>query len=228
MHKRVSIAATILVILVIVGITVGACSGSNTPSAPSGTTGSGTTGGAGTTGRGASAGGTGTLSIRLTDSPFTDAQALLVTFSEVSVHMADPGDWKMLPLQSGPGTVRTCDLTQLTHATDVLGVGPLAPGKYTQIRLTVQSATLYFGPNASTGSACAPTPPVGDTSAPVDIPSGEVKLNQEFTVPQGGATTITLDLNADQSVHETGGGNGHGNSSTKYIMSPVIGVVSVE
>jgi hypothetical protein len=37
-----------------------------------------------TTGPSSSAG---TLTIRLTDSPFSDAQAVLVTFSEVSAHL---------------------------------------------------------------------------------------------------------------------------------------------
>src|ERR1043165_5206703 len=82
--------------------------------------------------------GMGSLSIRLTDGPFSDAKALLVTFSDVSVHQADPGDWKTIPFASGSS--RTCDLKKLQGATDVLGIGSLAAGKYTQIRLNVSSA----------------------------------------------------------------------------------------
>jgi len=164
-----------------------------------------------------------TVSVRLTDSPFSDAKALLVTFSDVSVHSADPGDWKTIPFASG--TSRTCDLKRLNGATDVLGVGSLAVGHYTQIRLNVTSAALYFDNPSATGP-CAPqiAAPAGQ-SAPVDIPSGEVKLNNEFTVT-GSGTTITLDFDGDQSVRQTGGGNGNGNS--KYMMSPVIRVVSVQ
>jgi len=164
---------------------------------------------------------TGTMTVRLTDSPFSDAKALLVTFSEVSVHSADPGDWTTLPFATG--TSRTCDLKQLSGATDVLGVGPLAAGHYTQIRLVVSSATLYFDNKATTGP-CAPSiaPPAG-ASAPVDIPSGEVKLNNEFTVATAG-TTMLLDFDGDQSVRQTGNGNGN----AKYMMSPVIRVVSVQ
>ena len=68
------------------------------------------------------------------------------------------------------------------------------------------------------------TPPAGGTS--VDVPSGEVKLNQEFAV-RAGTTAIVLDFDGDQSVHQTGSGNGNGHGHPGYIMSPVIRVVSV-
>jgi hypothetical protein len=170
---------------------------------------------------------TGLLAIRLTDSPFSDAKALLVTFSDVSVHTADPGDWKTMPFASG--TSRTCDLKKLQGPTDVLGIGSLQAGHYTQIRLTVASASIYFD-NASVGGPCAPQIPApAGTSAPVDVPSGEVKLNNEFTLTTAG-TTILLDFDGDQSVHTTGGGNGNGNgnSNTKYMMVPVVRLVSIQ
>lgn len=200
-----------------------------TPASSASTSGSGSSGATG----GGSAAGSGRLTINLTDSPFSEAKSLLVTFSEVSVHKADPGEWKTLPFASG--TARTCDLKKLNGATDVLGVGSLAAGKYTQIRLTVANAELFFD-NAAAGPACAPTVsrPAGQ-SASVTIPSGEVKLNNEFTVTSAG-TTILLDFDGDQSVRQTGSGNGNGNgngnggsaSSGRYMMSPVIRVVSVQ
>lgn len=180
-------------------------------------------------------GGSGRVTINLTDGPFSDARALLVTFSEVSVHKADPGEWKTLPFANG--TSRTCDLKKLTNGTsDVLGVGALAAGHYTQIRLQVTKAEIFFD-NASVGSApCAPAiaRPAG-TSASVDIPSGDVKLNNEFTVT-GAGTTILLDFDGDQSVRQIGAGNGNGNGrgnagaagAGRYMMSPVIRVVSVQ
>jgi uncharacterized protein DUF4382 len=126
---------------------------------------------------------------------------------------------------------RTCDLKKLNGPVDVLGVASLPAGKYTQIRLNVSTAAIYFDA-PSTGPACAPsiTPP-GGAFEPVTIPSGEIKLNNEFTLA-GAGTTITLDFDGDQSVRQTGGGNGRGNSggtsSGKYMMSPVIRVVSVQ
>jgi Domain of unknown function (DUF4382) len=165
---------------------------------------------------------TGQLTLMLKDSPYSDAKALLVTFSEVNVH-ASGGDWVTLPFASG--TSRTCDLKKLETAQDVLGVGTLAAGHYTQIRLVVSSATLYFQ-NASSGAACALsiTAPAG-TKASVEVPSGELKLNREFDLTSGG-TKILLDFDGDQSVKQAG--NDHSPNGVKYMMTPVIAVVSVE
>ena len=165
----------------------------------------------------------GNLRVMLTDSPFSDAKSLLVTFSEVSVHRSDQPDndsgWTRLPFTNS-ATSRTCDLKKLQSAQDILGTGSLAAGHYTQIRLTVSSATLFFE-NAASGNACDTTiaAPSGRSSS-VEIPSGVVKLNREFDVSSSGVTTILLDFNGDGSVQQTGNG--------RYMMSPVISVVSVQ
>ena len=159
-----------------------------------------------------------TLNIVLKDSPFTDAKALLVTFSTVSAHLTG-GDFRTLPFVSNASR-RTCDLKKLQSAQDVLGTGPLQTGHYTEIRLVVASAAIYFD-NASTGSPCASTiaAPSG-RSATVDVPSGELRLNREFDVTSTAATTILLDFDGDQSVKQTG--------NAGYTMTPVITVVSVQ
>jgi hypothetical protein len=203
-----------------------ACGGSDTPATPTSSGPAPTSSSPAPTSGGAS---NGTLAVHLTDSPFSDAKALLVTFSDVSVHRADPGEWRTLPFASG--TSRTCDLKKLNGATDVLGVGSLPAGQYTQVRLNVSSAVIYFDA-AAVGGPCAPAIPAPPgSSAPVDIPSGEVKLNNEFTVT-GSATTMLLDFDGDQSIHQTGAGNGNGNGNGgkngKYMMMPVIRVVSVQ
>jgi len=83
----------------------------------------------------------------------------------------------------------------------------------------VQSATLFFD-NASTGSACASSiaPPAG-ASAPLDIPSGEVKLTRGFDVSATSVMTMLLDFDGNGSIHATGNG--------RYMMSPVITILSV-
>ena len=160
------------------------------------------------------------LTVSLKDSPFSEAKALLVSFSEISAH-ASGGDFKTLPFTGG-GSTRTCDLKKLTSATDVLGTGPLAAGHYTQIRLVVASAALYFE-NASSGTACAPsiTAPAGK-SATVVVPSGDIRLNREFDMATTGATTssILLDFDGDQSIKDTGNGT--------YMTTPVISIISVQ
>lgn len=158
------------------------------------------------------------LTVMLKDTPFADAKSLLVTFTEVSVHKAE-GEWITVPF-SGEASTRTCDLKKLTSAQDVLGTGPLTPGRYTMVRLTVSSAALYFE-NAAAGPACAPTvaAPAGRTAA-LEIPSGVVRLNRQFELTESGGTTMLLDFDGDRSVRETGNG--------RYMMTPVITVVSVQ
>lgn len=179
-------------------LAIGACGGSSSVTAP---------------------GGASQLRIMLKDTPFSDARSVLVTFSEVSVHMSGEGGFTRLGFTGGASR-RTCDLKKLTSSTDILAVGGLSPGHYTQIRLLVESAALYFD-HAAGGPACAPTivPPAGDSAALV-IPSGEIKLNREFEIREQDGASILLDFDGDRSIHATGNGS--------FRMTPVIGIVSVE
>lgn len=165
--------------------------------------------------------GRGSLSVRITDSPFSEAKALLITFSAVTAHTTDD-NWVTLPFADG-GTTRTCDLKRLVGGVeDVLGTGSLAEGHYTQLRLTVSSAKIYFT-KETTGPMCAPSmtlPDGKEAGMPVDVPSGTVKLVHQFDVKASTTTTIVLDFDGDKSVHQTGNG--------AYKMQPVIKVVSVQ
>jgi hypothetical protein len=160
---------------------------------------------------------TATLHVMLTDTPFADAQAVLVTFSGVSVHLSG-GDWVSLPFAGGAAT-RTCDLKRLVGAQDVLGTGPLQTGHYTQIRLDVASGALYFDAGTSGDACSASLAAPGGRTAALTVPSGEVRLNREFDLTAGNATTVTLDFDGDSSIHLAG---------TTYMMQPVIAVVSVQ
>jgi len=142
---------------------------------------------------------------------------VLVTFSSARAHRSD-SDWTVVPFINA-ATSRTCDLKKLETSEDVLGSAALPTGHYTQVRLVVQSATLFFD-NASTGSACASSiaPPAG-ASATLDIPSGEVKLNRGFDVSASSTTTMLIDFDGNGSIHLTGNG--------RYMMSPVLTILSV-
>lgn len=159
----------------------------------------------------------GNFNLRMRDTPFSDAKAVLVTFSSVRAHRAD-SDWTIVPFVNAAST-RTCDLKQLETSEDVLGTASLPTGHYTQVRLVVQSATLFFE-NASAGAACATTiaPPAG-ASAALDIPSGEVRLNRGFDITSNSTMTMLLDFDGDQSIRQTGNG--------RYMMTPVITILSV-
>jgi uncharacterized protein DUF4382 len=160
-----------------------------------------------------------TFTVNMRDSPFTDAKAVFVTFSALSAHLAG-GASLPVPFAGGAAS-RTCDLKKLTTAQDVLGTGPLTAGHYTQVRLVVASATIYFDNPSSGTSACgsALTPPAG-RNAPVAVPSAEVLLNREFDLTTNTTTTMLLDFDGDQSIKQTGNG--------AYLMTPVIGIVSVQ
>ena len=183
---------------VVAGCTAGAIGCGGSPSGPSGAS--------------------GTLNVMLKDSPFSDAKAVLVTFTEVSAHKDTDANFTKLTFAGG-ATSRTCDLKKLETAQDVLGIGTLEAGHYTQVRLLVSEAKLYFD-NASIGDACSASiaaPP--GASASLTIPSGEVKLNRQFEVPAGGSTTMLLDFDGDRSITQTG--------NNTYTMRPVIAIVSV-
>ena len=159
--------------------------------------------------------GSGSLRMMIKDSPFRDAMALLVTFTQVSVHKSDSPDGEWIKIDGE----RTCDLKHLESVNDLLATGPLGSGHYTQIRLQVSKAVVYFN-DESGGPACAPTTTSTALHADVTIPSGELKLNRQFDITEGATTTITVDFDGEKSVHLLPSGG--------YMMSPVMSVVSVQ
>jgi hypothetical protein len=181
------------------------CGGDSTPTGPDGTP--------------TPTGSQGTLAVRLTDSPYGSAKAVLVTFSDVSAHK--DGNWTKLPFAGGSST-RTCDLKKLQNSNeDVLGTGGLNPGSYTMVRLVVQSATIYFDNSAVSATPCAASiaAPAG-ASANLPIPSGEVRLNGTFTITAGVASTMLLDYDGESSIKDLGNGS--------YRMEPVIRIIRVQ
>lgn len=165
-------------------------------------------------------GSAGTMYVRITDSPYGSAKAVLVTFSEVAAHR--DGDWKKLPFADASATTWTCDLKKLQNsAQDMLGTGRLTPGNYTMLRVVVQSAKIYFDNSAVSPTPCARSiPEPAGASFPLTIPSGEVKLNGAFPLTDSAPTTILIDFDGESSIRET--------STRTYTMNPVIRIVSVQ
>ncbi len=195
MRSTSVLAATGLLLMTV------ACGGGSTPTSPSDPSG----------------GGAGSFNVRITDSPYGSAKAVLVTFSDVSVHR--DGNWTKLPFLSGSS--RTCDLKKLQNsAQDLLGGGTIAPGTYTMIRLTVESARIFFDNAASSPTPCASSidAPAGASSA-LTIPSGEVKLNGSFNLTSSAATTVLLDFDGESSIIQNG---------SNYTMQPVVRIVSIQ
>ena len=168
----------------------------------------------------------GTLRLLITDAPYSEAKAFLVTFSEVTAHRSEDG-WSKLPFAAPDATSSapasfTCDLKKLEKgATATLGVGALPVGHYTMIRVVVSSAKLFFDNATPEGApACAANIAAPGTGVDVTIPSGEVKLNRQFQLAANDASEILIDFDGARSVVETG--------NNSYRMTPVISIVSVK
>ena len=204
----------------------GTSGGGTTPTPNNGS--SGSTGGSTGSGGSTDVAGAGRLTVRLTDSPFSEAEAVLVTFTDFSVHRTG-GEWETIQFPGGGS--RTCDLKQLEAGAQALlaEMGTLEAGKYTQIRLNVARASIHFD-NAATSGPCAPTiaEPAG-LKGTVTVPSGEVKLNHNFTITAGGTTTILLDFDGDASIKQTAKGKtGTTGSAGTFTMKPVISILKTE
>ena len=100
---------------------------------------------------------------------------------------------------------KTFDLIALQDVKEELGLGELTVGKYTQIRLTVENATIAIDNEGIIKEYY------------LKIPSNKVKLIKAFWINEGETTTLTLDFDVYKSVHKTG--------QDKYIMKPTIKVI---
>ena len=148
---------------------------------------------------------TGLLRISLTDAPAVlDLQKAMVTISSVQVHRAAEGEADDKETESGWYTIveapATFDLIALLDVRAFLGSAEMSPGKYTQVRLSVDDAMVT----------------IGGTEHQLTVPSGKIKLVHPFTIEAGQTTELTLDFDAQESVHAAG---------RKYMMRPTIKVI---
>jgi len=100
---------------------------------------------------------------------------------------------------------QTHDLIEIQDVNVLLGEEILDEGKYTQIRLTINSANITID-NESKHE-------VYD----LKIPSNKIKLIKPFLIYKDKITVLTLDFDVNESVHKTG--------KDKYIMRPTIKVI---
>jgi len=99
---------------------------------------------------------------------------------------------------------QTFDLMELVGVADVLGSADLEEGKYTQVRLTLDSALIT----------------IDGEEFDLTVPSGKIKLVKGFDIVAGETTTLTLDFDAQESVIATGAGD--------YKLKPTIKILSEE
>jgi hypothetical protein len=170
-------------------------------------------------GGGGSDGGTGTLSVALTDSSCGSYAAIYVTIDEVQVNQSENGNsgWRTFATP-----MKTYNLLKLINGvTEVLGDNELAAGVYHQIRLII--GKIAESENNING---VPHPYANyvvfddGSEEPLKIPSGYntgIKLVHNYELVENSSVELLLDFEACKSVVETGSG--------KYLLKPTIKVI---
>ena len=106
------------------------------------------------------------------------------------------GEWTMIDISDN---ATAFDLLQIKGLEQFLGASEVAAGKYTQVRLVVDTVQVALG---------------GGELQDATVPSNELKIVRPFDVVAGEATVLILDFEADKMVTVTGSG--------KIIVKPVI------
>jgi hypothetical protein len=148
----------------------------------------------------------GSIRVHLVDSP-ARFDAVTIAARELSAHSSgsdSSSGWIVLD-----STPRTIDLLSLTNGSSLLLADtPLPVGHYTQLRLKLADES---------------TVTVDAAEHPLDVPSGlqsGLKLNHPFDIEANTVYEITLDFDAERSIHVTG--------SHRYMLRPVIRVVATQ
>jgi hypothetical protein len=175
----------------------------------------------GSSGSGSGSGGSsgmGVLRLTLRDAPVKDAKFVMLTVGKIRVHQAcetETEDSCFITVTENFNEGKPFDMLKLKNY-PITFASSLPAGTYNQIRLEVIKGEIVFG-------APGPADPVNDKTYPLDVPSDEVKTHLHFVVAAGGMTSITLDLDAENSIHIVKKGN-----KDEYQLRPVVNVVAVE
>lgn len=144
----------------------------------------------------------GTLTISLTDAPAA-YDSVIIVFSEISAHI----DSEWVHVEQEPVRVNLLDWSN--GETLLLGSADVPAGKYTQIRVKIDSA--FIGVN---GSVFELTVPSGSKTG--------LKFGPQFTINEGSTYSLILDFDACRSVVV----NGPKNNPNSYKLKPHIRVIA--
>lgn len=148
--------------------------------------------------------GVGQISVAIVDGP-VDAKNVWVTIKALDVRPCSGGGWIGIDVDSV-----TLDLLLLQNgvSANLIDGVDFAVGAYCELRLVIEdSATLVLN---------------SGVEAPLKIPSAYssgIKFKGEFNIIPNLETSITIDFDAEKSIHEKGNGN--------YSMDPVVVLKSV-
>jgi hypothetical protein len=154
-----------------------------------------------------SSGGSGTLSMGITDAKPVipgNPTELWVTFSAVRAHQSG-GDWVTLPMPQTPLSINLLAF-QNGKKTDLVPPASLSSGHYTQLRFEVNDAYMV----------------INGSKVDLGVPSGFLRTDKDFNfdVPNGGAVDLTVDFDLSQSIVVTG--------SSQYKLKPVLHLVETK
>lgn len=138
-----------------------------------------------------------------------DMDHVWIIFGEISLYQEN-GDVKSYETKDANGNPLRVDLLALRN--NNLGTifnGTVDSGKYDQLRLIITKAT-YVAMGDTT-----------ETEVDLFVPSGEIKIPVLFEVTAGSLTEVTVDFDAEKSIHA------HETGSGKHILRPVVTVVKV-
>jgi heat shock protein HslJ len=169
--------------------------------------------------------GSGILNVYVTDAPpREEVTSIMVTLSEVQVHKA-AAEQEQEQQQSGEGAqileqeqqgeggwitinisqdAAEFDLLDIEGIEQFLGSSEIGAGKYTQVRLVVDTIKVAF--KDASGNE-------GELEE-AEVPSKELKLVHPFDIVEGETTALVIDFDADRMVTVTGAG--------KIIVKPVV------
>ena len=143
----------------------------------------------------------------------TDAKPLLpenvtnlfVEFSEVWVHKSGEG-WKQLTLVESPYTI---DLLQFQdgNTTELVPPAKINSGKYTQVRIAVNSATIRFNNGGSTEDQT------------VEVPSENLKTDKNFIFDVTGDSAVDIVIHFDLGMSVVASGPA---LNPSYNLKPVL------
>jgi len=156
---------------------------------------------------------TGFLRVVVKDVPIKDAKEIWVKIDKIRVHQACETDDSCFVVvwEEAAGQ----DFNILKFKTDPITFTTALPaGKYNQVRMSVLSGQIVFGEQGPPAST--------DMKYPLDVPSDEIKIQVPFEVEVGGTTEITLDFDAENSIHIVPKGK-----QDSYILRPVIHVEGI-
>jgi len=151
----------------------------------------------------------GILQLKITDQG--NISSLVLAISEIRVHKAVGNETGQTEGQetnetdiAGWVTVlgsKTIDLITVKDVKEILGETTLSEGKYTQVRLSVSSATAV----------------IDGVTYTLTIPSRSVKFIHPFEIENNKTTSLIIDFDADISIVKTG---------DKYMLKPVVKVLT--